>query len=76
MDDIDRANDEATAQLTASLTQAQQQRETLAAFPTADECVECGDLIPSARQIVMPGCQLCIHCAEKFERTNRGKHNA
>lgn len=38
---------------------------------SADECIECGELIPSARQIAVPGCQLCITCAEKYEKKGR-----
>lgn len=37
---------------------------------SADECAECGDLIPSARQIAVPGCQLCTDCATLIERAS------
>ncbi len=40
---------------------------------SADECMECGELIPSARQIAVPGCQLCVECAERIEREVRGR---
>jgi RNA polymerase-binding transcription factor DksA len=33
----------------------------------ADECIECGCLIPSERQIALPGTQICIDCAELYE---------
>ncbi len=66
MDDGDRAaayqqhlNDQATA---AHLSRRTAQAES------ADECMICGRLIPSARQIAVPGCQLCIDCAEDMER--------
>jgi len=37
---------------------------------SADECMVCGELIPSKRQLAVPGCQLCVHCAEDAERRN------
>ena len=36
--------------------------------PSAEECEECGDEIPEARRLAMPGCKLCIFCKEKQER--------
>lgn len=40
--------------------------------PSANECEDCGLLIPSARQIAVPGCTRCIECAENFERMRNG----
>lgn len=34
---------------------------------TADNCVECGYQIPSARQVALPGVQTCVDCAELLE---------
>lgn len=39
-----------------------------AAKPSAEECEECGDEIPQARRLAVPGCQLCVFCQEKLER--------
>ena len=36
--------------------------------PSLEECAECGEDIPKARQEAIPGVQLCIHCQEKSER--------
>lgn len=36
--------------------------------PSLEECEECGDEIPEARRIAVPGCTLCIYCKEKSER--------
>lgn len=36
--------------------------------PSLEECEECGDEIPEARRIAVPGCKLCIYCKEKSER--------
>ncbi len=35
---------------------------------SADECVDCGNLIPSERQVALPGVQRCVGCAEVLER--------
>lgn len=40
----------------------QRQQESLS------ECEECGEDIPLARQIAVPGVRLCIHCKELSER--------
>jgi len=34
---------------------------------SANECEECGELIPSARQLAMPGCTMCAECRENRE---------
>lgn len=38
---------------------------------SADNCEECGRLIPSARQIAVPGCTMCVDCADRFESGGR-----
>jgi phage/conjugal plasmid C-4 type zinc finger TraR family protein len=35
--------------------------------PSAKECVECGDEIPEARRLAIPGVQSCIYCQELNE---------
>ena len=39
---------------------------------TANECDECGYLIPSARQVALPGVRHCVECAEMLERRAKG----
>ena len=39
-----------------------------AARPSAEECEECGDEIPEARRLAVPGVQFCVFCQEKHER--------
>jgi phage/conjugal plasmid C-4 type zinc finger TraR family protein len=41
--------------------------ERQAQQPSAEECEECGDEIPLARRLAVPGCQLCVFCQEKLE---------
>jgi RNA polymerase-binding transcription factor DksA len=43
-------------------------RDAMAPLESADLCAQCGDQISSARQIAVPGCQLCTYCAEDQER--------
>jgi phage/conjugal plasmid C-4 type zinc finger TraR family protein len=44
------------------------QLEKQAAEPSAEECEECGDEIPLARRLAVPGCKLCVFCKERQER--------
>lgn len=41
-------------------------------FVSLEECAECGEEIPKARQEAIPGVQLCIHCQTIEERRARG----
>ena len=43
-------------------------RPAYTAGDSADDCVECGMQIPSERQLAVPGCDLCVGCADKLER--------
>lgn len=36
--------------------------------PSLEECEECGEDIPKARQEAIPGVRLCIYCQERSER--------
>jgi len=36
--------------------------------PSAEVCDDCGEDIPLARQIAVPGVRLCVHCKEISER--------
>jgi phage/conjugal plasmid C-4 type zinc finger TraR family protein len=38
------------------------------AYNNAEECEECGDEIPEARRLAIPGVKLCVFCKEKQER--------
>jgi len=42
--------------------------EKQAQQPSAEECEECGDEIPLARRMAIPGVQLCVFCKERQER--------
>ena len=57
MDEINRLSDEERAS-----------RPVLTADDSADNCEECGDQIPSARQIAVPGVSMCVECAGNFEK--------
>ena len=36
--------------------------------PSLEECEECGDEIPLARRLAIPGVRLCVFCKERQER--------
>lgn len=44
------------------------QLEKQASEPSLEECEECGDEIPVARRLAVPGCRLCVFCKERAER--------
>lgn len=48
----------------------------LAAMPqgeSAEECEECGGLIPEKRREAAPGCTRCVRCQKLFELKTRGR---
>ena len=65
-DVIDVANDHADYLLQVSI--AQHQRRTAGQATSAEFCEACGDDIPQARRVAVPGCQLCIYCQQLRER--------
>lgn len=75
-DIADRA--QATEELHQRLAMETMQRRIAATqeLETADNCCECGGMIPSARQAAVPGTQHCVGCAEKLERAARGYRGA
>lgn len=34
---------------------------------SAKDCAECGELIPEARRVAVPGCVLCVDCKQIME---------
>lgn len=65
-DVIDVANDHADYLLQLSI--AQHQRRTAGQATSAEFCEACGDDIPQARRVAVPGCQTCIDCQQLLER--------
>jgi phage/conjugal plasmid C-4 type zinc finger TraR family protein len=43
-------------------------RRKLGTGPSLEECEECGEEIPKARQLAIQGCRLCVYCQEASER--------
>ena len=39
---------------------------------SAYECEECGEPIPEERRTAQPGCQFCVACQARAEKTNKG----
>lgn len=36
--------------------------------PGEEDCIDCGQPIPSRRRAAMPSAERCIHCQTKFEK--------
>ena len=71
-DDIDRAQEREAQMLSDALRdQAHRARKGLGAV-SAQECGACGEPIPEERRAVQPGCQYCVACQARAEKTNKG----
>jgi phage/conjugal plasmid C-4 type zinc finger TraR family protein len=58
-------------QIDASLGDAiDRARSRLPQGDSALDCVECGELIPEARRIALPGVQLCVGCQSEQDKVN------
>lgn len=82
MNDLDLSSSEEgeQAQLSAivrdtqALNAVRQRLEAQRAKPSLQECSQCGEDIPLARQVAVPGVEMCIHCqtlAERFKANYR-----
>lgn len=75
-DDIDRAQVR-EAELLAHALHSQHRRAGLAGKTMADsaefcQSPRCGEPIPQARRRALPGCQFCVACQARVEKTNKG----
>lgn len=48
-----------------------QHKERMLQGDSRTHCLECGDEIPEARRIYLPGVQHCVGCAEEIELQNK-----
>lgn len=51
-----------------AVAEKRREMELQALSPSLENCEECGDDIPEARRLAVPGCKLCIHCKQVAER--------
>jgi RNA polymerase-binding transcription factor DksA len=51
-----------------AVANVQRQLEKQRQMASAEDCVECGESIPEARRLAVPGVQLCIYCKSKSEQ--------
>lgn len=65
MDAVDVAQREQERELSLALDNHRAKRSVK---DSADNCIECGDQIPSERQIAKPGVETCIYCQELIEK--------
>ena len=70
MDTFDRAS-EIEAKMTSVALANHFAKQTPVSSVSVSECLECGDVIPAARQAAMPGCQYCIGCQTLFDEGKR-----
>jgi len=52
----------------AALRKAREAYAQKASKPSLEECKECGEPIPEARQKAVPGVELCMECATLNEK--------
>jgi RNA polymerase-binding transcription factor DksA len=52
-----------------AVDQIRKKLQAAALEPSAEECIQCGEEIPKARRLAVPGVQYCIFCKSKRERT-------
>lgn len=75
-DDIDRASERETiARDDALRDQARRaglQGKTVADSAEFCEAIGCGEVIPMARRVALPGCQFCVTCQQRIELKRRG----
>lgn len=62
---IDDANEHAEHLLQQAL--AQHQRRAGSQATSAEWCEGCGEAIPLARRVAVPGCQRCVDCQQVHE---------
>lgn len=51
--------------------QAHRQRATMDTGHSDPDCTSCGNEIPAARRKALPGCKLCVECAQASESRNK-----
>lgn len=66
-DVADEANDRIDADMHARLRARSAERLSELRCESADNCAECGEQIPSGRQLAVPGCALCVECASALD---------
>lgn len=74
MDDADRAQGHIEAELERRIAAA---RGVVKQSTVSNEfCDECGDEIPRARRLAVPGCTHCAPCASDLERADGAARRA
>ena len=52
----------------ARVREARARLQQQANRPSAEECSDCGEPIPEARRLAVPGVQMCIDCQQLADR--------
>jgi phage/conjugal plasmid C-4 type zinc finger TraR family protein len=67
-DEADLGNESAEMHLRLALGRCLDDIED---YGGSEVCIECGEEIPAARRVAVPGCKRCLRCQVDFERRNR-----
>lgn len=70
MDILDRASALEMKQTQLSINHHQQANKNKLVI-SAEDCVDCGEVIPPARRLAVLGCQLCVNCQGLAEQGKR-----
>lgn len=66
-DVVDRANDEAAFDVAIALANRPQPSNAI----SLEWCEDCGNEIPEARRIALPGVERCVDCAREQEKKDK-----
>jgi phage/conjugal plasmid C-4 type zinc finger TraR family protein len=71
MDECDCAQIYIEAEMTEAIRAIRAQMVGVGLTPAQTECDACGDEIPEARRLAVPGCRLCVKCQLEIERAGK-----
>jgi phage/conjugal plasmid C-4 type zinc finger TraR family protein len=67
-DDIDRAAARCEELLQDALSAHRRRANRSVSAVAGEDCTSCGEEIPPARRLAVPGALRCVRCQTKFER--------
>jgi len=73
-DIFDRATEAEEAYREAAIARARAARQS--DQESLDECEDCGDPIPEARRLAVPGCRCCVDCQGEREKAQKRSGHA
>lgn len=67
----DAVNDQIEISTAEAVARARSRAAQAGARVSATDCVDCGEPIPEARRMALPGVQLCVECQGDRDRAYR-----